>query len=316
MHRLRLPAYLAVASILLAPLAAGDGSPQEMMCEDGCTSAYRAQTGGGKCAQSESAACKGYYSAYTSCLRRCQQKDAQPTTTQALGGSTSASPKDGCLATVTKITGSPTVQRGGAKRALKVGDRICLGDRVLTTDAKAAMLFDDGEFRVVTQDSAVEFAPADDPSKLTAAQKVIGTVFEAINSRNLEPKFQETVTGGRLNLNSRYANGYNKVPKVVYQPHSTVKYAFTPEGDEVTVYEGSVDAIDAATGETLQIPGGYRYERKIGDGLKAGKKTPHTDAPPQEITEYLSGPGQNACSCTPLLTGATALLGAALLGRL
>ena len=109
------------------------------------------------------------------------------------------------LATVTKVKGSPQVSRpGAAAAAVKSGDYIYMGDTLKTDkDSKVTLLFEDGEIRVITSDSNVNFAQTRDYSKISSVAKVADTVAEAINSKSLEATFQEAVTGVKLSVGSK-----------------------------------------------------------------------------------------------------------------
>ena len=173
------------------------------------------------------------------------------------------------MGTINNIEGSPTVTRGGVTVALSPGDTYCLDD-VITTSGSGRLFinFNDGNIRFVGQNSVMKISNYN-PGSQDIVTRLAGVSEHIIYDKASQLNY-DTICGGDARTTSSGAPDVVCKDSVIYTPHSTVLYQFTPYADDVIVLEGYVEAIDTSSGEYITINSGEEYVRDSGNPITSG----------------------------------------------
>lgn len=175
------------------------------------------------------------------------------------------------IGAIDTVKGAPKVIRGGVETTLRTGDSLRIGDKIITGDhEKVKIEFADGDFRVVTQNSSIEFQEGDKNLNLTAIQKIFGTLETVLYPDNPNGPQNTIVFGIKLDMTSDKSAvtsaGTNN--GILHVQHSRVRYDFSTAEDRVTVFEGRVESIDPRTRERMTTITGQQFTMKAGRPLR------------------------------------------------
>ncbi len=173
------------------------------------------------------------------------------------------------LGEIYQVSGDSVLIRQGKEKIIAAGDMFCDDDTVRAgLYAKVFIRFTDGNVRFIGNTATLHIRTdpewrmneVDGYVEARNTQNAID-VFKRLTSTSDERVYHDEMTGGRL-------------AETVYRPHSTVIFDFGPLSEKVTVIEGSVDAIDMPTQDTVSIAAGEQFERLNKQRVSEGTITP------------------------------------------